>query len=322
MKYKDAGVDISLGDKFKGYIKKLNPSIGGFAGTIPIPKGYKNPLLVGSADSVGTKLKIALELGIHNTVGEDIVNHCINDIFTIGAIPLYFMDYIGVGKLNLSIQKEVIDGILSGCKKGKMLLLGGETAELPGLYKGGDYDLVGFITGIVEKSKIIDEKNIVPGDKLVGFASNGLHTNGYSLVRKIIKDRKLSLNMRIPELKCTLGEELLKVHKSYKDLLLPFLPKIKGLIHITGGGFYGNIPRILPKGMGVKINKSAWKTPPIFKFIQREGKVDDIEMFRVFNMGIGMIAIVKDESVFDKLKTVKPLFIGETIRGNGVVIKH
>lgn len=319
MKYKDAGVDIDHGDNFKAYIKSLNKRVGGFAGLIEIPKGYKNPLLVASVDNVGTKLKLAVRLGINNTVGEDIVNHCINDIFAVGAVPIYFMDYIGTSKLKLEQQKEVINGITNACRKNNIILAGGETAELPEFYSNEDeYDLAGFITGIVEKSKVITGKSIVPGDKLVGFASNGLHTNGYSLARKIIKDKKLSLNKKFPELSCTLGEALLKIHREYKSLLLPYLPKIKGLVHITGGGFYGNIPRILPSGIGVKIHRN-WTIPPIFKLFQKEGKVDDREMYRVFNMGIGMIAIVKDPSIFSKIKE-KHWIIGEAVKGSGVKI--
>ncbi|MCK4352284.1 phosphoribosylformylglycinamidine cyclo-ligase [candidate division WOR-3 bacterium] len=337
MKYKEAGVDIEKGDTFKKYIKKLSNVIGGFGGTFEIPKGYKHPLLVSSVDSVGTKLKIAMQLGIHNTVGKDIVNHCVNDILTLGAKPLYFMDYIGTGKLNLEQQKEVINGIVDACKENDILLLGGETAELPGLYNLEEYDLVGFITGIVEKNNLIDGSKIMPGDKLIGLPSNGLHTNGYSLVRKIIKDKGLSLNLKIPELGSGLGEELLKIHRSYKDLLTPFLDKVKGLIHITGGGFYGNVPRILPKGLGAKIYKDSWDIPPIFKFIQHEGEVEEREMFEVFNMGIGMIVIVDDFEVLSGICAIstslpdgrqagtfggkeKISFIGEIKRGERVEI--
>lgn len=318
MKYKEAGVDIETADQFKQYIKKLSNEIGGFGGVFEIPSGYKNPCLISSADGVGTKLKIAIELGIHDTVGEDLVNHCVNDILTTGALPLYFMDYIGTGKLNIEQQKGIINGIARACSKNNITLLGGETAEMPGFYGSGEYDLVGFITGIVEKSDIIDGKSIVPGDKLVGFPSNGLHTNGYSLVRKIIKDKKLKLNMYINELGCELGEELLKVHKSYKDLLAPFLKEIKGFAHITGGGIYGNLPRALPKGIGAKVYKDSWEVPPIFKFIQQEGNVETEEMFRVFNMGIGMIAIVNNPSIFEGIK--EKWVIGETTKDGKIEI--
>ncbi|MDI6840332.1 MAG: phosphoribosylformylglycinamidine cyclo-ligase [bacterium] len=319
MKYKEAGVDIELADTFKHYIKKLSSKIGGFGSTFDIPKGYKHPVLVSSVDSVGTKLKIAIELGIHDTVGEDIVNHCVNDILTLGATPLYFMDYIGTSKLNIEQQKQVINGVVSGCKKNNTLLVGGETAELPGFYNPNEYDLVGFITGIVEKENLINGKKIVPGDKLIGLESNGLHTNGYSLVRKIINDRKLPLSLKINELGCTIGVELLKIHRSYKDILTPFLLKVKGLIHITGGGFYGNIPRVLPQGVGVRIYKGSWPVPPIFKFIQKEGKVDEKEMFHVFNMGIGMIVVIKDPNELSGIKE-KTWIIGEIKKGGGVEI--
>lgn len=323
MKYKEAGVDIETADAFKQYIKELSNKIGGFGGTFELPKGYKEPLIVSSVDGVGTKLKIAVELGVHDTVGEDIVNHCINDILTTGAKPLYFMDYIGTGKLNIEQQEEVINGIARACKKNEIILLGGETAEMPGFYGPGEYDLVGFITGIIEKSDLIDGQNIAAGDKLVGFPSNGLHTNGYSLIRKIIRDKRLKLDIYIKELGCKLGEELLKVHRSYKDLLfnrqpqgLP-LQQIKGLAHITGGGFYGNLPRVLPQGIGAKIYKDSWEVPPIFKFIQREGQVEIEEMFRVFNMGIGMIAIVEDPS---KLNIKEKWIIGETTKDGKIEI--
>ncbi len=318
MKYKEAGVDIEAADQFTEYIKKLSKEIGGFGGIFEIPSGYKNPCLISSADGVGTKLKIAIELGIHDTVGEDLVNHSINDILTTGAMPLYFMDYIGTGKLNIEQQKGVITGIARACGKNKITLLGGETAEMPGFYALGEYDLVGFITGIVEKSDIIDGKSIVPGDKLVGFPSSGLHTNGYSLVRKIIRDKKLKLNMCIKELGCELGKELLKVHNSYKDLLTPFLRKIKGLAHITGGGIYGNLPRALPKGIGAKVYKDSWEILPIFKFIQYNGNVETEEMFRVFNMGIGMIAVVDNPSIFEGIKN--KWVIGETTKDGKIEI--
>ncbi|MBI4722225.1 MAG: phosphoribosylformylglycinamidine cyclo-ligase [Candidatus Stahlbacteria bacterium] len=316
--YKEAGVDINKLDKFKQYIKNLNTKIGGFGGLFELPTGYKNPILVSSVDGVGTKLKIATQLGIHDTVGEDIVNHCINDILTTGAIPLYFMDYIGTGNLNIEQQKKVVDGIARACRKNNITLLGGETAEMPGFYNPGEYDLVGFIAGIVEKENVIDGHNIVVGDKLIGLPSNGLHTNGYSLMRKIINDKGLKLDMYIKEFGCTLGEELLKPHISYKDLLLPFIKKIKGLVHITGGGFYGNIPRVLPTGIGVKIDKRSWEILPIFRFIQKEGKIDEQEMFTVFNMGIGMIVITDDLSILEQIK--QGWIIGEVTKVEGVKI--
>ena len=318
MRYKEAGVDINKADKFKQYIKNLNNKIGGFGGLFEFPNGYKNPILVNSVDGVGTKLKIATQLGIHDTVGEDIVNHCINDILTTGALPIYFMDYIGTANLNIEQQKKVIDGIARACGKNNITLLGGETAEMPGFYNPGEYDLVGFITGIVEKENVIDGHNIVVGDKLIGLPSNGLHTNGYSLVRKIINDKGFKLDMYIKEFGCTLGEELLRIHRSYNDLLLPFIKKIKGLVHITGGGFYGNIPRVLPTGIGVKIYKRSWEIPSIFRFIQKEGKIDEQEMFTVFNMGIGMIVITDDLSILEQIK--QGWVIGETTKGKSVEI--
>jgi phosphoribosylformylglycinamidine cyclo-ligase len=322
MRYKDAGVDIDKGEALVERIKKKAKRIGGFGGTFPIPKGYKEPFIVASTDSVGTKLKIAYMVGRHNTVGEDIVNHCVNDILAVGASPLFFMDYIGTSKLDLNIAEKVIEGIQRGCDKNDVELLGGETAELPGYYPDKEYDLVGFIVGIVEKSKIIDGKTIKADDKLIGLASSGLHTNGYSLARKILKVKNIPLDFYLEECRCEIGEELLKIHRSYKKAINPVLDKIKGIAHITGGGFFGNIPRIIPKGLGVKINKKAWEIPPIFRFIQKEGSVSEQEMFRVFNMGIGMIIVVDakyEEEIRRKIKE-KTYAIGEIVKKEGVTL--
>jgi phosphoribosylformylglycinamidine cyclo-ligase len=310
MKYKEAGVDIKAGEEFAKHIKKLSDKVGGFGGLFEVPRGYTNPMLVGSVDSVGTKLKIAFQLGIHNTIGQDIVNHCVNDILAVGATPLYFMDYIGTSKLDLKDQKGVIEGVVKACEENGIVLLGGETAELPGFYNPTEYDLVGSITGIVEKENVIDGQSIIAGDKLVALPSNGLHTNGYSLVRGIIEDRKLKLDMYVEDFGHTLGEELLRVHRSYLDMILPLIQKVKGLIHVTGGGFYGNIPRVMPAGIGARVHKDSWEIPPIFKFIQCEGDVEEEEMFNVFNMGAGMIAVVDDPSLFEGVK--ESWVIGET----------
>jgi len=324
MRYKDAGVDIHKAEVLVEQIKKKAKKIGGFGGTFPIPKGYEEPLIVASTDGVGTKLKIAYMVGRHDTVGEDIVNHCVNDILAVGASPLFFMDYLATSKLDINIAEKVIEGVQRGCDKNDIELLGGETAEMPGYYPDKEYDLIGFIVGIVEKNKIIDGKAIKAGDKLIGLTSNGLHTNGYSLVRKILKDKNIPLNFYLEECKCELGEELLKVHRSYKKTIAPILDKIKGIAHITGGGFFGNIPRIIPKGLGVKINKQAWEVPPIFRFIQKEGNVSEEEMFRVFNMGIGMIIVVdakEEKEVRAKIKE-KTYIVGEVVKKDGVEIVH
>lgn len=322
MRYKDAGVDIDKGEALVERIKKKAKKVGGFGGTFPTPKGYKEPFIVASTDSVGTKLKIAYMVGCHNTVGEDIVNHCVNDILAVGASPLFFMDYLGTSKLDLNIAEKVIEGVQRACDKNDIELLGGETAELPGYYPDKEYDLVGFIVGIVEKDRIIDGKAIKTGDKLIGLASSGLHTNGYSLVRKILKDKNIPLDFYLEECKCEIGEELLKVHRSYRKTITPILDKIKGIAHITGGGFFGNIPRIMPKGLGVKINKQAWNIPPIFRFIQKEGNVSEQEMFRVFNMGIGMVIVVDtkdEEEIKGKIKE-KTYAIGEVVKKEGVTL--
>lgn len=320
MKYKEAGVDIDKADKFVEYIKKLNKNIGGFGGLFPIPSGYKNPILVASTDSVGTKLKIAYQMGEHNTIGKDIVNHCVNDILCVGARPLFFMDYIGTGKLDIEMGKDVLKGIKEACDENAIILLGGETAEMPGFYQGNEYDLVGFIVGIVEKDNLIDTSKIKIGDKIIGLESNGVHTNGYSLIRKILKNKKINLDFYINEANKTVGEELLRVHKSYKDIVFRVLKFVKGIAHITGGGFYGNIPRILPDGLGVMIDKNCWQVPPIFKFIQDQGKVFEKEMFKVFNMGIGMVLVVDVDSIENVLSEIKERvhIIGEVVKGKGI----
>lgn len=323
MLYKDAGVDIEKKESLLSYVKKLSGEVGRFGGRFPIGK----KTLIASVDGVGTKLLIALSLKKHNTVGEDLVNHCVNDILCEGAKPLFFMDYISIGKLNETIFKGVISGIVSGCEKNGIVLLGGETAELPSFYTDNNsYDLVGFIVGIADK--IITGDDIREGDVLIGLPSNGLHTNGYSLVRKIIEEKKLSLDEYIPGVGHTLGEELLRVHRSYLDLLSPFppfssssLPIIKGIAHITGGSFYGNIPRIIPKGYGAVVKKNSWDVPYIFKFIKEVGKVPEDEMYRVFNMGIGMILVMDRNKVDIALNTLREGFIiGEITRKKGLVL--
>jgi phosphoribosylformylglycinamidine cyclo-ligase len=303
--YAQAGVDIKAADKAKELIKRLARStsrpevltdIGFFGGMFQIA-GYNKPVLVSSVDGVGTKLKIASFLKIHNTVGIDLVNHCVNDVLTSGASPLFFLDYIAMGKLLPKRVESIVGGIARACKNVGCALIGGETAEMPGLYQGDDYDLVGFIIGVVEKENIITGRSISAGDIILGLPSSGVHTNGYSLVRKVFKvDRDpSSLEVFYPELKRTLGEELLEPHRCYYSELKPVLPLIKGLAHITGGGFEGNIPRILPQGLTAQIDKEAWIVPPIFKLIREQGKVNEAEMYQVFNMGIGMVIICPSE---------------------------
>jgi len=305
--YAQAGVDIKAADKAKELIKRLARStsrpevltdIGLFGGMFQLT-GYTEPVLVSSVDGVGTKLKIASYLDKHDTIGIDLVNHCVNDILTCGASPLFFLDYIAMGKLMPEKVQSIVSGIAQACKNVSCALIGGETAEMPGIYQTDDYDLVGFIVGAVEKANIPSGKSIAPGDIIFGLPSSGLHTNGYSLVRQVfgIDQDPHSLQVFYPELKRTLGEELLQPHRCYYTQIKPVLAQIKGLAHITGGGFEGNIPRILPRGLAAQINKDYWQVPPIFKLIQERGKIKEAEMYRVFNMGIGMAIICSPQQV-------------------------
>jgi phosphoribosylformylglycinamidine cyclo-ligase len=290
----------------------------GFFGGLFEFKGYREPVLVSSVDGVGTKLKLASALGKHDTVGMDIVNHCVNDILSCGAEPLFFLDYIAAGKLRPEQVGEIAKGLAKACRQAGCALIGGETAEMPGLYTGEDYDLVGFIVGVVEKSRIIQGKQITAGDIIIGLPSSGLHTNGYSLVRKLFGETKSALNTPYPELSCTLGEALMEPHRSYYNQLKPLLPLVKGLAHITGGGLIGNVPRVLPEGLAASFNSRSWSVPPIFSLIQQRGNVDREEMYRVFNMGIGMAVICSTDSVnqiTNALPEVK--VIGEIIKQSG-----
>lgn len=298
MLYKDAGVDIDrlnivrkgIGKHvLKTYPSNIRSTFGLFGGLYPVGNEY----LVSSVDSVGTKILVACGVGKHDTIGHDIVNHCVNDILTTGAHPLFFMDYIGFSDIEDKILLEMIKGLAKACAKEKMVLVGGETACLTRFYPKGIYDLVGFIVGRVAKNATVDTSRIMPGDIVIGFPSSGLHTNGYSLARKVLL-RQYTFSSKLPELHNTLGEELLKSHRSYRKLLEPRLKYIKGLAHITGGGFFDNIKRILPKGCTAIIRKSSWDPLPIFKIIQQSGRVPEAEMYRVFNMGIGMVAIIDE----------------------------
>jgi phosphoribosylformylglycinamidine cyclo-ligase len=299
--YRDAGVDIDAADRIVKIARKqahatFTPEVigdlGFFSGLFEL-KGYKEPVIVSSTDGVGTKLKIACAVDKHDTIGMDLVNHCVNDILTCGATPLFFQDYVAMAKLIPKTLKSIIEGMAHALSEVGCALIGGETAEMPGLYPEGEYDLVGFIVGVVEKRSIIDGSSIKAGDPIIGLPSSGLHTNGYSLVRKIFQiDEKLSyLNQFFPELSRTLGEELLEPHRCYYPALKPLLPQIKGLAHITGGGVPGNLPRILPNGLAARIERGAWEVPPIFRLIKQQGNIVEQEMFRVFNMGIGMVVV-------------------------------
>ncbi len=269
--------------------------IGGFGGLFALDKEkYHQPLLVAGADGVGTKLKIAFSTGIHRTVGEDCVAMCVNDILVQGAEPLFFLDYLAMGKMDSDLIQGVIAGVAEGCRKSGCALLGGETAEMPDFYSEGEYELAGFSVGMVEKENLIDGSSIVEGDVIIGVASAGVHSNGFSLVRRILEDRQLSLNAKPPELELSLGEELLRPTIIYVSAVLPLLKtyNIHGMAHITGGGLPGNLSRILPAGTQAVVDPSSWRIPPLFKFLQEQGSVDKEEMFKVFNMGIGYVLVV------------------------------
>jgi len=328
-KYSEAGVDIDKGNEFVKNIKDVVASthqrgvlndIGGFSSLFAIDtEKYKQPVLVTSTDGVGTKLAVAQLCGKHNTIGIDLVAMCVNDIIVGGATPLCFLDYFSVGKLDLEVATEIVEGIAEGCRRSKCSLVGGETAEMPGLYNPGDYDLAGFTVGIVDRDKIIDGSEIRVGNKIIGLASSGLHSNGFSLVRKIcFEDLQLTVNDYIEEFECTLGEELIKPTKIYVQSVLNVLKNfsINGMVHNTGGGFIDNIPRILPKGCMAKIDCSSWETPAVFTFLHKKGDIPTEEMYRTFNMGIGLLVIVDEENVSDIMHQFealdeKPFLIGE-----------
>ncbi|MCS6873699.1 MAG: phosphoribosylformylglycinamidine cyclo-ligase [Pyrinomonadaceae bacterium] len=332
--YADAGVSIDEANLSVSKIKLLAKTtfnektlteIGSFGGMFLASfENMQEPVLVASADGVGTKLKIAFQSGIHDTIGQDLVNHCVNDILVQGAKPLFFLDYFATGKLKAETLVSVVKGITEACRQNGCVLLGGETAEMPGFYSEGEYDLAGFIVGVVDRKKIIDGRKIQEGDVVLGIRSNGLHTNGYSLARKILFEiGKYGLDDYVEDLGEKLVDSLLRIHKSYLADIERFLDseKIKGLAHITGGGLVENIPRILPNGVSVYIDRKSWEVPPIFALIQRLGKVSQEEMFRTFNMGIGMVLIctAKDKELF--LSSIENCFeIGEVIKGDRKVI--
>ncbi|OGU72919.1 MAG: phosphoribosylformylglycinamidine cyclo-ligase [Ignavibacteria bacterium RBG_16_34_14] len=316
--YKSAGVDIDAGDETVTRIKKFAKStfnknvlsdIGFFGAFYNLNLSeYSDPVLVSSVDGVGTKLKIAFIMNTHNTVGQDLVNHCVNDIAVCGAQPLFFLDYLAFEKLNTDVASSIIEGFSVACKENGCALIGGETAEMPGFYNEKEYDMSGTIVGIVDKKNIIGGKSIKKGDILIGFKSNGLHTNGYSLARKVLLS-KFKPEEKIPELNSTLGKELLRVHKSYLKLINALREKVevKGLSHITGGGIVGNTIRILPKGLTLKILWDSWNVLPIFNLIQKTGKIPDEEMRKVFNLGIGLISIVSEENQNEVIKIASKL---------------
>ncbi|MEW5700777.1 MAG: phosphoribosylformylglycinamidine cyclo-ligase [Candidatus Zixiibacteriota bacterium] len=308
MTYASAGVDLAAADEAVAKIGDLARStytdavlagVGPFSGLLRLDlAGYREPILVSSCDGVGTKLKIAIRSGYHKTIGADLVNHCVNDILTCGAKPLAFLDYLALARVEPGVVADVISGIATACRDNGMALIGGETAEMPGIYKRGDYDLAGFITGIVERDRIVDGSRLSPGNTLIGLASSGPHTNGYSLIRKILFDQNhFELDDRPEELGSTIGEAVMAVHRSYAAAVRGLLDAelVLGMAHITGGGIAGNLVRILPEGLQAVIDTTRWPVTPVFAFLQRAGNVDRDEMFRVFNMGIGYIIAVDSE---------------------------
>ena len=346
--YARAGVDIDLGNKVKSTLPQLLASthrpevlgkVGGFGGLFALDvRKYRQPVLVSSVDGVGTKLKLAFAMDRHDTIGQDLVNHCVNDIAVLGAEPLFFLDYLGTGKLEPRVFAAILRGFAKACAENRCALVGGETAQMPGFYRPGEYDVSGTIVGVVEKTRILDGRTVRAGDAVIGLASSGLHTNGYSLARKIFFEQmRLKPGSRLPELGTTIGEALLKVHVSYGPLVQKVLSKfnagkasqrttkahtIKALAHITGGGFVDNIPRALPKNCDVLIRKGSWETPPIFQILERHGGVPENELYQVFNMGIGMTLIVAAEKAdvvlrYIRAQNQRAWIIGEVVKGSG-----
>ena len=328
--YADSGVDIKKANRLVESIKSIakktgeTADIGGFGAIFPLSlEGIKTPVLVSSTDGVGTKLNIAFETGKHNTIGIDLVAMCVNDIIVQGAKPLFFLDYLSISKLEEDLAKSIIEGVAEGCKLSGSVLIGGETAEMPGLYKKGEYDLAGFSVGIVDRDKIIDGKKVEDGDVILGLASSGVHSNGFSLVRKVCFDLlKLKTTDYIKEFKKNLGEELITPTKIYVKSILSVLEKfqINGIAHITGGGLAENINRVVPDIFKIVINKASWDIPPIFSFLQKNGNIEEAEMFRVFNNGIGMVLIVKNNEAQEISKHLE--FLGEKVFVIGKISKR
>jgi len=333
--YARAGVDVELGNRLKreiqSFVKKTHRAaagqvlgkIGGFGGLFRANSpGMREPVLVASIDGVGTKLKIAFTMNKHDTVGADLVNHCVNDIAVLGARPLFFLDYIGCDKLEPRVFQQLLRGLSRACRSAGCALLGGETAQMPGMYRKGEYDLVGCIVGVVDRAKIIDGSKIQPGDVVLGLASNGLHTNGYSLARKILFEKmRLEPSSPLPGSTITVGKELLRVHKNYQPLLTK-IPTgvIKGLAHITGGGLIDNLPRILPQNCDTVIETKSWRVPRIFQILQQNVDVDAAEMYQVFNMGIGMVVIVARQDAQRAKSILRAKEIGRIERGSGKTV--
>lgn len=347
--YAAAGVDIDLGNRLKAGLPELLAAtrrrevlgrVGGFGGLFALDtRKYRQPVLVSSVDGVGTKLKVAFALDRHDTIGQDLVNHCVNDIAVLGAEPLFFLDYLGTGKLEPRVFTEILRGFAKACAENHCALIGGETAQMPGFYRPGEYDVCGAIVGVVERARLLDgQKTVRVGDAVLGLASSGLHTNGYSLARKILFEQmKLKPTSLVPELGGRVGDELLKVHVSYGPVIhkllrrfnpapgtSPATPGIRAFAHITGGGFVDNIPRVLPARCDVVIRKGTWEVLPIFQLLAARGRVPEAELYQVFNMGIGMVALVAPERADAVLRFIRAAghqawCIGEVVRGTGQV---
>jgi len=338
MDYKTSGVDIEAGNETVRRIRRLAQStftpgvlseIGSFGGLFKIDTAeWKEPVLVSSADGVGTKLKVAFMANRHRTIGVDLVNHCVNDILVQGASPLFFLDYLATGRLSPDVAEQVVEGLARGCKENACALIGGETAEMPGFYAAGEYDVAGFIVGAVDRARLIDGKRIGVGDVLIGLPSSGLHTNGYSLARAIAFDSlKLKVDSHVPDLGETVGEALLRPHRSYLPVIRPLLAggRIKGMAHITGGGITENLPRILPAGTAARVVRTSWRVPAIFRWLGEAGRVPEYDLRRAFNMGIGMILVVAATDADDVRKDLlnageaNSLVIGDIVSGDPAV---
>jgi phosphoribosylformylglycinamidine cyclo-ligase len=311
LSYRDSGVDLDAAERTKEGLKALVAStrdrftlseLGAFGGLYQVPDTVASPVLVSSADGVGTKLKVAFASGRHDTVGRCLVNHCVNDILVQGARPLFFLDYLATGHMDEAVVQDVVRGVASACKENECALLGGETAQMPDFYAKDEYDLAGFIVGIVERDRILDGSAVEAGDVLVGIESAGLHTNGYTLARRIVFDEMgLDVDDELPGTGRSVADELLAVHRSSLGLLSPLLAsgRVRALAHITGGGIPGNLPRVLPEGLGAEVDRTAWPVPPVFRTLQEAGRVERGEMDRVFNMGVGMVAVVRPDDMSD-----------------------
>jgi phosphoribosylformylglycinamidine cyclo-ligase len=326
--YKDSGVNIDAGNEVVRRIKALargtyTPNvlsgIGSFGGLFRVDPSFREPVLVASADGVGTKLKLAFMTGVHDTIGADLVNHCTNDILVQGASPIFFLDYLATGRLSPDVAEQIVKGVARACGENGCALLGGETAEMPGFYADGEYDVAGFIVGVVERARVIDGSGMAAGDVLIGVPSTGLHTNGYSLARKIVFEAmKLDVATHVAELGATVGDALMRTHRSYLRDVQPLLATgvIKGMAHITGGGLTENTPRMLPEGTSVEIDCASWTVPPLFQWLQRGGAIADAEMLRAFNMGVGLVIAVAEADASAVLRAIPDAWpLGRVVAG-------